>query len=85
MRCSYICSYNTVRFEWDERKRALNLKKHGIDFADNAIRIAPRKKQVTLRVDADVLEFFRKRGKGYQTAINLLLRRYMDAQKKRAS
>lgn len=37
------------------------------------------KKQVTLRVDADVLEWFRAQGRGYQTRINALLRAYMDA------
>jgi uncharacterized protein (DUF4415 family) len=39
----------------------------------------PTKAQVTLRIDADVLEWFRGRGKGYQTQINALLRAYMDA------
>ena len=30
-----ICSYNArVRFEWDEAKRQVNLRKHGVDFAD---------------------------------------------------
>ena len=37
------------------------------------------KAQVTLRVDCDVLDWFRKRGRGYQTRINALLRAYMDA------
>jgi uncharacterized protein (DUF4415 family) len=39
----------------------------------------PRKAQLTLRVDSDVLEWFRKQGQGYQTKINALLRAYMDA------
>lgn len=38
-----------------------------------------RKEQVTLRLDADVLEWFRSQGKGYQTKINALLRAYMEA------
>jgi uncharacterized protein (DUF4415 family) len=37
------------------------------------------KEQITLRLDADVLAWFRARGKGYQTQINSLLRAYMDA------
>jgi len=37
------------------------------------------KEQITLRLDADVLEWFRARGKGYQTQINSLLRAYMQA------
>jgi uncharacterized protein (DUF4415 family) len=39
----------------------------------------PRKEQVTLRVDADVLKWFRSLGRGYQTQINALLRAYMAA------
>lgn len=38
-----------------------------------------RKEQLTLRLDSDVLEWFRKQGQGYQTKINALLRAYMDA------
>ena len=41
----------------------------------------PRKAQLTLRLDSDVLEWFRKQGQGYQTKINALLRAYMDAHK----
>lgn len=40
-----------------------------------------RKVQLTLRVDSDVLEWFRKQGQGYQTKINALLRAYMEAHK----
>jgi len=36
------------------------------------------KKQLTLRLDGDVLDWFKKRGRGYQTRINLLLRAYME-------
>jgi uncharacterized protein (DUF4415 family) len=42
-----------------------------------------RKAQLTLRLDSDVLEWFRKQGQGYQTKINALLRAYMDAHKPR--
>lgn len=38
-----------------------------------------RKKQVTLRIDEDVLDWFKSRGRGYQTQINELLRAYMKA------
>ncbi len=40
----------------------------------------PAKQQVTLRIDGDVLDWFKHRGKGYQTHINTLLRAYMEAQ-----
>lgn len=37
----------------------------------------PRKVQISLRIDADVLEAFRKQGDGYQTRINEALRNYV--------
>jgi uncharacterized protein (DUF4415 family) len=40
-----------------------------------------RKEQLTLRIDSDVLEWFKKQGQGYQTRINALLRAYMEAHK----
>jgi uncharacterized protein (DUF4415 family) len=50
-------------------------------FAKAIVRrgLKPRtKKQVTLRIDSDVLEWYKKQGRGYQTRINLLLRAYMN-------
>jgi uncharacterized protein (DUF4415 family) len=40
----------------------------------------PVKKQTTIRIDADVLEWFKRhpRGRGYQTHINAALREYVD-------
>jgi len=35
------------------------------------------KQQITLRIDSDVLDFFRNTGKRYQTRINAVLRSYM--------
>lgn len=40
------------------------------------------KAQLTLRLDADVLDWFRAQGSGYQTRINALLRAYRDAHRK---
>lgn len=37
----------------------------------------PRKKQITARVDADVLDWLKSQGKGYQSRINAILRREM--------
>ena len=37
----------------------------------------PVKKPVTLRLDADVLEWFQRNGRGYQTRINVALRKVM--------
>ena len=40
-----------------------------------------RKQQLTIRVDGDVLDWYKRQGQGYQTKINSLLRAYMDAHK----
>jgi uncharacterized protein (DUF4415 family) len=37
------------------------------------------KTQLTIRVDRDVLAWFKSQGRGYQTRINSLLRAYMEA------
>lgn len=77
-------------------KRVDALADAGIDFSDTpevspqmfaravvrrGLKPVSRKEQLTLRVDSDVLEWFRKQGQGYQTKINSLLRAYMDAHK----
>lgn len=42
----------------------------------------PIKKQITVRIDADVLDWFRHAAKKYQTLINLACREYMLHHKK---
>jgi uncharacterized protein (DUF4415 family) len=37
----------------------------------------PRKLQITARVDADVLDWLKSQGRGYQSRINAILRREM--------
>ena len=37
----------------------------------------PVKKQITLRLDADMIEWFKSKGNKYQTRINQALREYM--------
>ena len=39
----------------------------------------PAKTLLSLRVDSDVVEWFRAQGRGYQSRMNALLRAYMDA------
>jgi len=58
----------------------------GPEFFKHAILWPGPKKQITLRIDPDVLKFFRKQGRGYQSTINAVLRNYMEArqQHKRA-
>ena len=50
------------------------------DFFKKArVVIPPGKKQLTLRLDADVLEWMKAQGRGYQSRINAILRAYYEA------
>jgi uncharacterized protein (DUF4415 family) len=79
------------RTDW---KRVDKLKDDDIDLSDipevspelfaraivrRGLKPVSRKVQLTLRLDSEVLDWFRKQGRGYQTKINALLKAYMDA------
>jgi uncharacterized protein (DUF4415 family) len=40
-------------------------------------KVVPIKKAISIKLDADVLEYFKSKGKGYQTKINRVLRESM--------
>jgi len=78
-------------------KRVDALPDDKIDFSDNpewtpemfaravlrrGFKPVPRKKLLSMRIDSDVLEWYRKQGPGYQTQMNSLLRAYMEERKK---
>jgi uncharacterized protein (DUF4415 family) len=78
------------RTDWE---RVDALKDEDIDFSDTpeltpemfaravvrrGLKPVSRKSQLTLRIDSDVLEWYKKQGPGYQTKINALLRAYME-------
>ena len=49
---------------------------------ENAELVMPiAKDRITMRLDQDVLSWFKKQGRGYQTRINAVLRTYMEAKK----
>ena len=50
-----------------------------IDWSKAEPVVPPRKTLVSIRVDDDVLAFFKSHGRGYQTRMNAVLRSYMDA------
>ena len=77
------------------QKQALrDLRDEDIDFSDiprltrtgwrrvSDLVPAENKRQITLRLDADVIEFFRGTGRRYQSRINAALRDYVNAQRK---
>lgn len=74
-----------------QKTRLDTLKDEDIDYSDippspgiqwtkpGALITSENKKQVTLRLDTDVLNFFRITGKRYQSRINAVLREYMES------
>ena len=74
-------------------KRLRNMKDEEIDYSDipeldeaffeKAVIVLPQPKaSVSIRLDQEVLDWFKSQGKGYQTRINALLRAYMEAHTK---
>jgi uncharacterized protein (DUF4415 family) len=47
-------------------------------FAQPLVQWPPKKETITIRVDSDVLGWFKEQGRGYQTRMNQVLRRYMN-------
>jgi uncharacterized protein (DUF4415 family) len=47
--------------------------------ARKGLKPVPRKALLSLRIDSDVIEWFKKQGAGYQSRMNALLRAYMEA------
>lgn len=79
--------------DWDRIKK---MNDEEIDFSDipeigpekfakamvrKGLKTSSGKVLLALRIDEDVVSWFRKRGRGYQTKINALLRAYMEAHK----
>jgi uncharacterized protein (DUF4415 family) len=48
------------------------------DFFEQAVLWPGKKKQITIRLDPDIVDFFKRSGQGYQSRINNVLRRYME-------
>jgi uncharacterized protein (DUF4415 family) len=48
-------------------------------FREATIRLPQAKQLVSIRLDRDVLDWFKQQGKGYQTKINAVLQAYVRA------
>jgi uncharacterized protein (DUF4415 family) len=48
-------------------------------FTRKTVQLPRKKDLITLRLDHEVLEFFKHQGKGYQTLINAILKTYVNA------
>ena len=68
------------------RERAADVEPAGeadegeFDWTKASVVMPPVKSAISLRLDTDVLAFFKAQGRGYQTRINAVLRSYMEAQ-----
>jgi uncharacterized protein (DUF4415 family) len=73
-----------ARGEDHTRRDAPEAESLGADFWKDARVVMPRgKTSVHLRLDSDIVEWFKAHGKGHLTRMNAVLRAYVDAQKGR--
>jgi uncharacterized protein (DUF4415 family) len=54
-----------------------------IDWSKAILVIPPKKRAISIRVDEDVLDYFKKEGAGYQRRMNAVLRSYMQQKRKK--
>ena len=67
-----------MRFGWDEKKNRKNRRHHSVlKCGVRGQMYRPIKKPVTMRLDADVIEWLKRDGPGYQTKATRLLRAEM--------
>ena len=50
-------------------------------FTNAKLQMPETKTTITIRIDPDVLQWFKQQGKGYQSKMNAVLRLYADAHK----
>ncbi len=53
------------------------------NWSEAVLVIPPKKKAISIRVDEDVLDYFKKEGAGYQRRMNAVLRSYMQQKRKK--
>jgi uncharacterized protein (DUF4415 family) len=49
-----------------------------VDWAQASVEVPQPKAVLNMRVDREVMDFFRSQGRGYQTKINAVLRSYVE-------
>lgn len=78
--------------DWERLRRMTDAEieasiKNDPDWSDDwnwgeaVLVIPPKKKAISIRVDEDVLDYFKNEGAGYQRRINAVLRSYMEQKK----
>jgi uncharacterized protein (DUF4415 family) len=53
-----------------------------VDWSEAILVIPPKKKAISIRVDEDILSFFKHEGEGYQRRMNAVLRSYVQQKRK---
>jgi uncharacterized protein (DUF4415 family) len=53
-----------------------------IDWSEAVLVIPPKKKAISIRVDEDVLNYFKRQGAGYQRRMNAVLRSFVEQKRK---
>lgn len=53
------------------------------DWSEAKVSFPGPKQQLTVRLDKDVIDWFRSQGSGYQTRMNAVLRSFVEAQRER--
>jgi uncharacterized protein (DUF4415 family) len=54
-----------------------------IDWSEAVLMVPSKKKAISIRLDPDVLDYFKNEGPGYQRRINAVLRSYVEQKQKR--
>ena len=70
--------------DWEALKSSENYDGEAefeVDWTKSRVGMPEAKRAFSLRLDPDILEFFKSEGKGYQTRMNAVLRAYMEARK----
>lgn len=77
--------WERVRAMTDEEvEAAIDHEEEGeFDWSTTQIGIPGPKQQLTVRLDLEVIEWFKTQGAGYQTRMNAVLRSFVEAQKKK--
>ena len=83
-----ILQKDKTRTDWPRLRReraageepAKETSEGTFDWSKATVVMPPAKSAISLRLDTDVLAWFKAQGRGYQTRINAVLRGYMEAQ-----
>ncbi len=90
-------THGETRTDWDRIRRMTEteVEANALSDPDNppwttamlakAAWVNPEKQAISIRLDKDIVDFFQRQGRGYQSRINAALRVYMDAHRRKAS